>query len=321
MPLGTTQKLVATGRYTDGTAQDISMAVKWDTSATNVLTVSADGLAAAKTEGSATITASLRGVSAKASLSVSAPVLQSITIAPATPKIPLGSTHQIVAYGHFTDGSTQRLSQAISWNSENPQVASLSATGVATGRTVGSTAIRVRASSGISGDATITVHPLELVNYFTNDATGGDSTVRLTNPGLSGADLCAMIYVFNSDQQLAECCGCILSRNALRTLSLRKDLVSNSLTGTTLKSGSVVVVTSKLNINQSCDASVLAPSGTGLAWATHLQANKDGESVATETPFSSVALGESELNGLQSQCSYIRQLGGTQGSCSCGNEQ
>ena len=321
MPLGTTQKLIATGRYTDGTAQDISMAVNWNASPANVLTVSAEGVAVAKTEGAATVTASLRGVSGKASLSVSVAVLQSITITPANPKIPLGSTHQIAAYGHFTDGSTQRLSQSISWNSENPQVASLSTTGVATGRTVGTTAIRARASNGVSGDATITVHPLELVNYFTNDVTSRDSTVRLTNPGLSGEDLCAMIYVFNSDQQLAECCGCFLSRNSLRTLSLRKDLLSNTLTGATLKSGSVVVVTSKFNANQGCDASVLAPSGTGLAWATHLQSNKNDESVVTETPFSSVPLGDPELNGLQNQCAYIRQLGGTQGSCTCGNEQ
>ncbi len=321
MPLGTTQKLIATGRYTDGTTQDISKAANWGTSAPNVLKVSPEGMAVAQAEGTATVTASLKGVKGQASFNVSAPALQSITITPANPKIPLGSTHQIAAYGHYTDGSTQRLSQSMSWSAENPQVASLSAAGVATGRSIGTTAIRVSASNGVSGDATITVHPLELVNYFTNDKTSVDSTVRLTNPGLSGEDLCAMIYVFNSDQQLAECCGCFLSRNSLRTLSLRKDLVNNSLTGAILESGSVVVVTSKFNINQSCDASVLAPSGTGLAWATHLQSSKDDESVATETPFSSVPLGDPELNALQSQCAYIRQLGGTQGTCGCGNSQ
>jgi hypothetical protein len=321
MPLGTTQRLVATGRYTDGTEQDISTVVSWDAYPANILTLSADGVAAGKAEGAATVTATLKDVSGKASLTVSAPVLQSIAITPANPKIPLGSTHQIAAYGLFTDGSTQRLSQSLSWNSEKPEVASLSATGVATGRTVGSTTVQVRASNGMSGNATITVRPLELVNYFTNDEGRSDSIVRLTNPGLSGEDLCAMIYVFNSDQQLSECCGCFLSRNSLRTLSLKKDLVSNTLTGATLKSGSVVVVTSKFNTNQNCDASVPVPSGTGLAWSTRLQASKDDELVATETPFSTVPLGDSELNGLQSQCGFVRELGGTQGSCGCGNEK
>src|SRR5574342_106037 len=51
------------------------------------------------------------------------------------------------------------------------------------------------------------------VNYYANANTGGpDATVRITNPGTAGApspsgDLCALIYVFSADQQMAECCG------------------------------------------------------------------------------------------------------------------
>jgi len=45
-------------------------------------------------------------------------------------------------------------------------------------------------------------------------------TVRSTNPGLTYGNLCAMIYVFDNDQQLTECCGCVETHNGLRTLSV-----------------------------------------------------------------------------------------------------
>ena len=48
------------------------------------------------------------------------------------------------------------------------------------------------------------------LNYFSNNAAPApDATVRIDNPGLTYGNLCAMIYVFDQDQQLTECCGCV----------------------------------------------------------------------------------------------------------------
>ena len=70
------------------------------------------------------------------------------------------------------------------------------------------------------------------VNYFSNNVAGApDGTVRIDNPGLTYGNLCAMIYVFDADQQLSECCGCVETHNGLRTLSVKRDLTSNPLTG------------------------------------------------------------------------------------------
>src|SRR5580658_10716662 len=69
------------------------------------------------------------------------------------------------------------------------------------------------------------------VNYFSNNAAPApDATVRIDNPGLTYGNLCAMIYVFDADQQLSECCGCLERHNGLRTLSVHSDLTSNPLT-------------------------------------------------------------------------------------------
>ena len=61
------------------------------------------------------------------------------------------------------------------------------------------------------------------INYFANNGVAGapDATVRIDNPGSDAvtesgvngegvSNLCAMIYVFDNDQQLSECCGCLL---------------------------------------------------------------------------------------------------------------
>ena len=60
------------------------------------------------------------------------------------------------------------------------------------------------------------------VNYFSNNVTAApDATVRIDNPGLTYGNLCAMIYVFDYDQQLTECCGCTETHNGLSWKSVR----------------------------------------------------------------------------------------------------
>jgi hypothetical protein len=56
--------------------------------------------------------------------------------------------------------------------------------------------------------------------------------------------LCALIYVFTADQQLAECCGCPVTPNGLLTLSVTNDLTRNSLTGVKPQRGVIKMLSS-----------------------------------------------------------------------------
>ncbi|MFZ0887716.1 MAG: hypothetical protein WA005_04625 [Candidatus Binataceae bacterium] len=58
-------------------------------------------------------------------------------------------------------------------------------------------------------------------NYFSNaNTTGGQAFVNITaplegnetatNPAVEQGETCAMIYVFNTDEAMAACCGCPL---------------------------------------------------------------------------------------------------------------
>lgn len=157
------------------------------------------------------------------------------------------------------------------------------------------------------------------VNYFSNNVAGApDGTLRIDNPGLTYGNLCAMIYVFAADQQLAECCGCIETHNGLRTLSLRSNLTSNPLTGVGLPTGVIKIVSAAVN-NSPCDPTAnVTPMANLRAWVTHVQNPVGGAYPITETESSPSTLGAMELANLQAQCSFIGILGSGAGVCTCG---
>jgi len=157
------------------------------------------------------------------------------------------------------------------------------------------------------------------LNYFSNNAAPApDATVRIDNPGLTYGNLCAMIYVFDADQQLSECCGCVETHNGLRTLSVRRDLTSNPLTGRVSTNGVIKVVSAAVN-NSPCDpTSNVAPKANLRVWATHIQNPVGAAFPITETESSDSTLGATELANLQAQCAFVNILGSGQGICSCG---
>jgi hypothetical protein len=185
------------------------------------------------------------------------------------------------------------------------------------------------------------------VNYFANNGVSGapDATVRITNPGTavggvlpeapvltiggsssttapagSNGNLCAMIYVFDNDQQMDECCGCLTTPDGLRTLSVTKDLTSNPLVGTVVNHGDIKLVASVLT-GSPCDPTILEIyNGVDelRAWATHTQ-NKVGTAYPiTETAFSDVQYSIGELFSLTNDCYFVERLGSGHGICSCG---
>jgi hypothetical protein len=157
------------------------------------------------------------------------------------------------------------------------------------------------------------------VNYFSNNATPApDATVRIDNPGLTYGNLCAMIYVFDADQQLTECCGCVETHNGLRTISVRSNLTSNPLTGVVSRNGVIKIVSAAVN-NSPCDpTSNVKPTANLRAWVTHIQNAVGTAYPITETESSDSTLGATELANLQAQCDFVSILGSGQGICGCG---
>jgi hypothetical protein len=156
------------------------------------------------------------------------------------------------------------------------------------------------------------------VDYFANANTAGatDATVRLTDPGTAvGGNLCAVIYVFDSTQEMSECCSCVLSPDGLRTVSVNGDLTSNPLTGVTLTTGAIKIVSTPTAGGVCALTRVLNPKAAIRSWATHIQ---NGGFAVTETASQDAALSAAEVLRLQTECYGIQLDGSGNGICTCG---
>ncbi len=162
--LGTHQQFTATGTYTDGSTLNLTGSVAWNSSVPAVATVSNTppniGLAASVSTGQTMITASSGPINGSTTLTVAPAALLSITVTPAVPTIPLGSTKQFTATGSYTDGSTQNITGTVTWTSNTLAVATISnaagMNGLATSVGTGQTTITATLGS-ITGSTTLTV--------------------------------------------------------------------------------------------------------------------------------------------------------------------
>jgi hypothetical protein len=89
--------------------------------------------------------------------SASLPVLVSLAVTPANVSIAKGATQRFTATGAFSDGSTQNLTNSVTWTSTNTATATVTSAGLATGMAVGSTTIQATPGS-IQGSTGLTVY-------------------------------------------------------------------------------------------------------------------------------------------------------------------
>ena len=161
------------------------------------------------------------------------------------------------------------------------------------------------------------------VDYFTyaNTTDAPDATLHLTNPGTTGGNVCAAIFVFDSIEELSECCSCSLSPNDLRTLSVNHDLTSNPLVRT-LQTGSISIVSTATTDGVCPLPTVLNPTSGGVrAWATHIDRVRFGPLVGyVESTAASqdATLSSTEENELAFACDALYIDGSGYGICSCG---
>jgi hypothetical protein len=174
------------------------------------------------------------------------------------------------------------------------------------------------------------------VTYYSNALVPGapDGTVHIVNPGTSlttidangkpiNGRLCADVYVLNNDQQVVECCGCTLTPNSERTLSINRDLLGNPVNPANVTPDGVIkIVSAAFNVTTFpfCrpDRPNIVPTAALRSWATHIQAQPGPVFPETEEEFAAAPLSDFELSNLENQCSAIFTSGSGPGVCRCG---
>ncbi|WP_109486874.1 beta strand repeat-containing protein [Occallatibacter savannae] len=156
---GTKLQVSLIGIFSDGITQvNLTASARWQTSNYADAVIDRLGVVSGVAAGSVTVTGSINGQgSATTTLTVTNATVQSITVTPANPTIALGSSQQFAASGLFSDGSTQDISNVVTWTSSTPTVAVVNQKGVAASATHGTTNI-IAALTGITGSTQLTVN-------------------------------------------------------------------------------------------------------------------------------------------------------------------
>ncbi|MEO5687248.1 MAG: kelch repeat-containing protein [Burkholderiaceae bacterium] len=156
LPLGISQRFVATGTYADGHSADITDSVTWASGTPAVADIGvATGLADALTLGTTAITATSGNVNGILPLTTIAATIQSLVIAPATLQTGVGITRHFTATGTFSDGSVADVSASATWATQTSGIASVS-NGAASGLALGTSGVTATIGS-VSASATVAV--------------------------------------------------------------------------------------------------------------------------------------------------------------------
>lgn len=175
--LGDVAQLVAALR--DGAGYLLQdRAVVWNSTDSGVLQVDpVSGIFTVGSLGTATVTAVAEGVSASANFQVSNEPVALVSVAPESVTLEIGSTIQLSAATQ--DATGQLLSgRTVTWSSSNEGVVQISATGVVTTVSVGSSNITAT-SEGVQGAAVVTVTqvPVAFVALSSSNAVVEEGSV------------------------------------------------------------------------------------------------------------------------------------------------
>jgi hypothetical protein len=224
---GMATQLTATGTFSDGSTSNISSQVTWTSSSTAIANVNSQGVLNAFVPGNVTLSASLSGVSASTTFTVTAPILVGIEITPPAPNLANGRTLQLVATGVFSDNSTQNLTTQVTWSSSITAVASISSsTGIAAAAGVGTTTITA-ASGLVSGNLVLTVTAAALTAIQVTPATPSIAK------GLSQQFTATGIFSDNSTQDLTSQATWKSSSTSVATVSVSGGLATGTGLGST----------------------------------------------------------------------------------------
>ncbi len=163
VPRGRTEPVSAVIRNAAGTILTERRVVTWRTSAPTIATVDADGTVTGVANGTASVTATVDGMSGVAAITVVDPVA-TVLVTPATVNLSSGMTQQMTASARDAKGGAV-TGRPVLWTSSNPAVVSIGASGVVTAVSPGSAVITATVE-GVDATATVTVlRPVASVSF------------------------------------------------------------------------------------------------------------------------------------------------------------
>ncbi len=256
--MGLSSQFTATGLYSDGSKQDLSSQVTWSSANAAAAWISNTGLATTAGPGSTMITAKMGRMIGSTSLNVTAASLVVIDLTPTNASLANGLGNRFVATGVYTDNSVHDITAAVTWNSSNNTVASISNTPGSSGATTTSSpgTTRISATLGaVSASTALTVTSATLVSI----------QVTPTNPsianGLRQALHATGIYTDQSAHDLTNSVTWSSSAAGVATVS---NMAGSNGSATTVSPGSTTITATLGGVSGSTNLTVTAATLVSL---------------------------------------------------------
>jgi hypothetical protein len=229
------QQFTATATYENGSSGDVTSEAIWESDNVSVSTISA-GNATGVGVGTTGVTAKYgNATSNTATLSVGPAVVTGITINTGG-SVEVSGTKQITAIATYSDGWSKDVTTEVSWSSSDPGIATIDATGLATGIAVGEVTITA-ALDGASRAVTLNVtSPIIIVIVVapTNASIHVNSTQQFTATAMydngNSADVTAQAIWTSSKENVAIVAAGLASAKAAGTtdiIATLSDVTSN----------------------------------------------------------------------------------------------
>ncbi|HEX6493871.1 MAG TPA: Ig-like domain-containing protein [Acidobacteriaceae bacterium] len=139
----------------------------------------------------------------------SAQTLRSIGVSPSSAQIPIAFNQQFAATGVYSDGSTRDLTTTVTWSTSDGTIATISRSGVATGKSAGIATISAT-TSGIKGSASLTIRNARLTSIILSPTAPSvvvKNAIQFTATGLysdgSSSDLTSLVTWSSSSKSIA----------------------------------------------------------------------------------------------------------------------
>ena len=274
LAVGDTQRYQAVAIFSDGTSQNVTFMATWTSSDPSVAAISDAGFtksqATALAPGKTTIQATYKGVTGSTTLIVSSATVVSISIAPASASVAVGTSFRYSAQAIYSDGTSKDVTGTATWLSSDGSVAAVSdafgTKGQVTTLAAGSTTISAT-YSGVTGTASLTVTSATItsiqVSPFSVSVAQGTPVffraVAIYSDGTS-ADVTGQATWVSSDASIAAVSDAFGSKGRAQALSAGTATIRASYKGVT-GSASMTVTTATLTTIQVTPFNPSVPAG------------------------------------------------------------
>jgi uncharacterized protein YjdB len=218
-----TFQLTLTGTYSDASTQNLTSLATWSVVDASILDVSSAGLISALSVGTTLVTAAYEGLTVERSISVKA--LADLSISPTSLTLAIASSEQLRVTGRYTDNSAESFDSAVTWQTTNVNVASISNSGVLLGITAGTISITASAGS-VSTSLSVTVSPATLESIVVS------SPVSQLAAGLTSPFSAKGLYSNGTEQVLSDQVVWSVSDESIASIDTETGLLTALGTGT-----------------------------------------------------------------------------------------